>query len=69
MKVQTACTRLGHTFDVEDFPEAYRVLLQRVVDEVWAWDQVKYDKRGRKGLIPILQTSLKKFVDEWSGLE
>jgi putative transposase len=45
-----------HSYDVSDFLEAYRRLLQKAVDEIWAeirWIE-KYDRKGRKRLIPII---------------
>ena len=46
-----------HSYDVSDFLEAYRRLLQKAVDEIWAeirWIE-KYDRKGRKRLIPIIR--------------
>jgi putative transposase len=43
-------------YDVSEFLEAYRGLLQRAVDEIWAgirWIE-KLDRKGRKRLIPII---------------
>jgi len=37
---------IGHSYDVNEFLEAYRSLLQKAVDEIWAkigWIE-KYDK-------------------------
>jgi putative transposase len=45
-----------HRYDVSGFLEAYRRLLQKAVDEIWAgirWIE-KYDRKGRKRLIPII---------------
>jgi putative transposase len=45
-----------HEYDVNEFLEAYRRLLQKAVDEIWTkirWIE-KYDKKGRKRLIPII---------------
>ncbi len=48
---------LKHSFDISKFFEAYRRLLQKAVDEIWAkirWIE-KYDREGRKRIIPISQ--------------
>jgi len=45
-----------HDYNVNEFLEAYRLLLQKAVDEVWVkirWIE-KYDGRGRKRVIPII---------------
>jgi putative transposase len=45
-----------HEYDVNEFLEAYRRLLQKAVDEIWTkirWIE-KYDKKGGKRLIPII---------------
>jgi len=47
---------IRHRYDVNEFLEAYRRLLQKAVDEIWAkirWIE-KYDKKGRRRLIPII---------------
>jgi putative transposase len=47
---------LKHSFDISKFLEAYRRLLQKAVDEIWAkirWIE-KYDREGRKRIIPII---------------
>ena len=47
---------IRHSYDVSEFLEAYRGLLQKAVDEIWAeirWIE-KYDRKGRKRLIPII---------------
>jgi len=47
---------IRHKYDVSEFLEAYRRLLQRAVDEIWAkirWIE-KHDERGRRRLIPII---------------
>jgi hypothetical protein len=41
-----------HDYNVNEFLEAYRLLLQKAVDEVWVkirWIE-KYDGRGERGL-------------------
>jgi hypothetical protein len=43
---------IRHRYDVNVFLEAYRSLLQKAVDEIWAeirWIE-KYDRRGGTGL-------------------
>jgi putative transposase len=47
---------IRHEYDVNEFLEAYRRLLKKAVDEIWTkirWIE-KYDKKGRKRLIPII---------------
>jgi len=44
-----------HDYNVKDFLEDYRIVLQRAIDEVWSrirWVE-RYD-RGRRRLIPII---------------
>ena len=53
---QVRAYNIRHSYDVNEFLEAYRRLLQRAVDEIWAktrWVE-KHDRRGRKRLIPII---------------
>jgi putative transposase len=53
---QVRAYNVRHRHDVNSFLEAYRRLLQRAVDEIWAeirWIE-KYDRRGRKRLIPVI---------------
>jgi len=53
---QVRAYNIRHRYDVNEFLEAYRRLLQKAVDEIWAeirWIE-KYDERGRKRLIPII---------------
>ena len=53
---QVRAYNIKHTYDVNEFLEAYRRLLQKAVDEIWAeirWIE-KYDSKGRKRLIPII---------------
>jgi hypothetical protein len=53
---QVRAYNIRHRYDVNGFLEAYRRLLQKAVDEIWAeirWIE-KYDKKGRKRLIPII---------------
>ena len=53
---QVRAYNIRHNYDVNDFLEAYRRLLQKAVDEIWAeirWIE-KHDKRGRKRLIQII---------------
>jgi putative transposase len=53
---QVRAYNIRHRYDVNSFLEAYRRLLQKAVDEIWAeirWIE-KYDKKGRKRLIPVI---------------
>jgi putative transposase len=53
---QVRAYNIKHTYDVNEFLEAYRRLLQKAVDEIWIrirWIE-KYDRKGRKRLIPII---------------
>jgi putative transposase len=53
---QVRAYNVRHKYDVNEFLEAYRRLLQKAVDEIWAeirWIE-KYDKKGRKRLIPVI---------------
>jgi putative transposase len=53
---QVRAYNLKHRYDVNEFLEAYRRLLQKAVDEIWAeirWIE-RYDSKGRKRLIPII---------------
>jgi len=46
---------ITHGYDIQDFLEAYRLLLQNAIDEIWA--NVRWVERcmnGRRRLIPIL---------------
>jgi hypothetical protein len=54
---QVRAYNIRHGYNVNGFLEAYRRLLQKAVDEIWAgirWIE-KYDKKGRKRLIPVIQ--------------
>ena len=56
---QVRAYNIRHRYDVNSFLEAYRRLLQKAVDEIWAeirWIE-KYDKKGRKRLIPVIPKS------------
>jgi putative transposase len=47
---------IRHKYDISSFLVAYRRLLQKAVDEIWAgikWIE-KYDRKGRKRLIPMI---------------
>jgi len=47
---QVRAYNIRHRYDVNDFLEAYRRLLQKALDEIWAeirWIE-KYDKKGEK---------------------
>jgi len=53
---QVRAYNVRHKYDVNEFLEAYRRLLQKAVDEIWAeirWIE-KCDKKGRKRLIPVI---------------
>jgi len=53
---QVRAYNLKHRYNVNEFLEAYRRLLQKTVDEIWAgirWIE-KHDRKGRKRLIPII---------------
>ena len=53
---QVRAYNIRHRYDVNEFLEAYRRLLQKAADEIWAeirWIE-KYGKKGRKRLIPII---------------
>ena len=53
---QVRAYNIKHRYDVNEFLEAYRRLLQKAVDEIWAeiiWIE-KRDMKGRKRLIPII---------------
>jgi len=63
---QVKAYNIRHRYDVSVFLEAYRRLLQRAIDEIWAktrWVE-RYDKRGRKRLIPITpkDNNFKKYL-------
>jgi len=53
---QVRAYNIRHRYDVSEFLEAYRRLLQKAVDEIWAvirWVE-KHDRKGRKRLIPLI---------------
>jgi putative transposase len=53
---QVRAYNLRHGYDLSDFLEAYRVLLQKAIDMIWdriRWVE-KHDKRGRERLIPVV---------------
>ena len=53
---QVRAYNMRNRYDVSEFLEAYRRLLQKAVDEIWAgitWIE-KHDREGRKRLIPII---------------
>ena len=53
---QVRAYNIRHRYDVSEFLEAYRRLLQKAVDEIWAeirWIE-KHDRKGRKRLIPLI---------------
>ncbi|MGB9622992.1 MAG: RNA-guided endonuclease TnpB family protein, partial [Candidatus Bathyarchaeia archaeon] len=52
---QARAYNVKHCYDVKDFLEAYRLMLQRAIDEVWnkiTW--VERYKNRRKRIIPII---------------
>ena len=56
---QVTAYKIKHCYDVSDFLEAYRLLLQRAMDEIWKniqWTE-RRNKRKRKRLIPIIPKS------------
>jgi len=47
---------IKHAYNVFEFLEAYRLVLQRAIDEIWAnikWIE-KFDRKGRRRFIPII---------------
>jgi putative transposase len=47
---------IRHGYNVNEFLEAYRLMLQKAIDEIWIrirWIE-KYNKKGRKRLIPLI---------------
>ncbi len=53
---QVRAYNIKHGYDVSQFLEAYRLMLQKAIDEIWVrirWVE-RYDKRGRRRLIPIM---------------
>jgi putative transposase len=53
---QVRAYNIRHRYDVSEFLEVYRRLLQKAVDEIWAkirWVE-KRDEKGRRRLIPII---------------
>jgi putative transposase len=53
---QVRAYNIRHRYNVNEFLEAYRGLLQKAVDEIWAgirWIE-KHDRKGRKRLIPLI---------------
>jgi len=54
---------IKHNYNVTDFLEAYRLLLQKAIDEVWnkiVWVE-KYDKEGKRRLMPSQPPKDKEF--------
>jgi len=50
---------IKHSYNVSEFLESYRLMLQRAIDEVWAnirWVE-RFNKKGRKRLIPFIPKS------------
>jgi len=53
---QVRAYNIKHGYNVSGFLEAYRVMLQKAIDEVWIrirWIE-KHNKKGRKRLIPLI---------------
>ena len=53
---QVRAYNIRHRHEASEFLEAYRRLLQKAVDEIWAgirWIE-KHDRKGRRRLIPII---------------
>ena len=53
---QVRAYNIRHGYNVSGFLEAYRLMLQKAIDEVWArikWIE-KYNSRGRERLIPLI---------------
>jgi putative transposase len=51
---QVRAYKIKHCYNVSDFLEAYRLLLQRAMDEIWKniqWTE-RRNKRKRKRIIP-----------------
>jgi putative transposase len=56
---QVRAYKIKHCYDISNFLEAYRLILQRAIDEIWKniqWTE-KRNKRKRKRLIPIVPKS------------
>jgi putative transposase len=52
---QVRAYNIKHNYDVKDFLEAYRLMLQKAIDEIWnriTW--VERYRNGRKRMIPII---------------
>ncbi|MEM2726355.1 MAG: transposase, partial [Candidatus Bathyarchaeia archaeon] len=53
---QVRAYNIKHGYEVSEFLEAYRLILQRAIDEIWArirWVE-KFDRFGRHRVIPII---------------
>ncbi|MBC7113874.1 MAG: transposase [Candidatus Methanomethyliales bacterium] len=53
---QVRAYNIKHNYDLKEFLEAYRLLLQKAIDEIWAnmtWIE-KTNKNGRERTIPII---------------
>jgi putative transposase len=53
---QVRAYNIRHDYNVNGFLEAYRLMLQKAIDEVWIrirWME-KHNKKGRKRLIPLI---------------
>jgi len=53
---QVRAYSVKHSYDISEFLEAYRLILQRAIDEIWdniRWIE-KFNRKGRRRLIPII---------------
>jgi len=53
---QVRAYNIRHGYNINEFLEAYRLMLQRAIDEIWIrirWIE-KHNKKGRKRLIPLI---------------
>jgi len=53
---QVRAYSIKNPYTVSEFLEAYRLMLQRAIDEVWAnirWVE-KFNRKGRRRLIPVI---------------
>lgn len=54
---QVRAYNVKHSFNVNEFLEAYRSLLQKAVDEIWIrirWVEKHNSEEGRRRLIPLI---------------
>lgn len=62
--------KMKHNYDVKEFLNSYRYLLQRAIDTIW--DNIEWRKKGKR-LIPIIPKSREfrrnlrnKLLKDWS---